>query len=153
MSVGGAAGVADGAEEVGLARGFAGRAARVGVEGVAQGFAVEREGLVMAAVLGVPTLQGAVELRGVHAHQHVADDELAGHFVAAVAVPAAEPFAGARGEVADPLGHGLVAARAAQGGGGGQRQHRGQGVAPALGAARVVDVIKKRRQGAHVVGG
>ena len=60
----------------------------VGVDGVAHGLAV-----VGVAAGGVEALQGAVELVGADAHQDVADDELAGHLVAAVPVPAPEPLA------------------------------------------------------------
>ena len=71
----------------------------------------------------------------------------------AVSVSAAEALAGALGEVLSPLGHGLIGARAAQRGGGGDGQHRGQGVASALAPAGVVDVGEALGQGAHVVGG
>ncbi len=86
--------------------------------------------------VGVEALQGAVELVGVDAHQHVADDEQAGHLVVAAAAPAAEPLAGTRGQVGGPLGHGLVAARAAQGGAGGDGEHDVQrgGAGPGGGA-------------------
>ena len=103
--------------------------------------------------VGVEALQGAVELVGVDAHQHVADDEQAGHLVVAAAAPAAEPLAGTRGQVGGPLGHGLVAARAAQGGAGGDGEHDVQRVAPALAAARVVDVEEVAGQETHDVGG
>ena len=52
-----------------------------------------------------------------------------------------------------PFGHGLVGACTAQRGGGGDGQHRGQGVASALAPAGVVDVGEELGQGAHVVGG
>ena len=76
MGVGGLGAVADGAEDVGLAG-----AVLVLVDGVAQGLAVDGQDLVIGAVGVVPALQGAVELGGVDAHQHVADDGLAGHGV------------------------------------------------------------------------
>ena len=84
---------------------------------------------------------------GVDAHQHVADDGLAGHGVEPVVAPAAEAFAGALGQVVGPLGHGLVAAHAAQGGGGGDAEHGGQGMAPPLAAAGIVDVGEEQRPG------
>ena len=123
------------------------------VDGVAHGLAVDGDGVVGAGVVGVEALQGAVELVRVDAHQHVADDELAGHLVSAAAVPAAEPLAGARGQVLGPLGHGLVAARTAQRRAGGDGEHDGQRVAAALAAARVVDVGEEVGQGTHGVGG
>ena len=104
-------------------------------------------------MVGVEAAQGAVELVGVDAHQHVADDVLAGHGVVAAAVPAAEPLAGARRQVGGPLGHGLVAARAAQGGVGGDDEHDVQRVAAALGSARVVDVEEVLGKGALGVRG
>ena len=125
----------------------------VGVDGVAHGLAVDGEGVVRVAVRGVEALQGAVELVGIDAHEHVADDELARHLVAAAAVPAAEPLAGARRQVGGPLGHGLVAACAAQRGAGGDGQHHGQRMTPALATARVVDVDEEVGQGTHGVGG
>ena len=170
MGVGDAGALADGAQDVHLALaraelagggpGGGGDPGLVGVglglvpvDGVAQGLAVDGDGVVGAAVRGVEALQGAVELVGVDAHQDVADDELAGHLVAAAAVPAAEPLAGARRQVGGPLGHGLVAARAAQRGAGGDGEHDGQRVAAALAAARVVDVGEELGQGTHGVGG
>ena len=125
----------------------------VGVDGVAHGLAVDGDGVVGVAAVGVEALQGAVELVGADAHQDVADDELAGHLVAAVPVPAPEPLAGARGQVLGPLGHGPVAARAAQRGAGGDGEHRRQRVAPALAAAGVVDVGEAVGQRTHGVGG
>ena len=164
MGVRGAAALPDGAQDVGLKAvpavggpadgvGRAGRGLFVRLHGVAHGLAVDGDGVVVGAVVGVEALQGAVELVGVDAHQHVADDELAGHLVVAVAAPAAEPLAGAWGQVGGPLGHGLVAARAAQGGAGGDGEHDVQRVAPALAAARVVDVEEVAGQGTHGVGG
>ena len=114
MGEGGAAALADGAEDVdlalvladlaggglGTAVGGAGlglRRAGVGIDGVAHGLAVDGDGVVGAAASGVEAPQGAVELVGVDAHQHVADDVFAGHLVAAAAMPTPEPLAGARG--------------------------------------------------------
>ena len=162
MGVGDAAALADGAEDVHLAPVLADLAGRglcggdllfVRADGVAQGLAVDGDGVVGAGVVGVEALQGAVELVRVDAHRHVADDELAGHLVAAASMPAAEPLAGARGQVRGPLGHGLVAARAAQRRAGGDGEHDGQRVAATLAAARVVDVGEEVGQGTHGVGG
>ena len=142
----------------GLASPLAARASACGargvsIDGVAHGLAVDGDGVVGAAAGGVEAPQGAVELVGVDAHQHVADDVFAGHLVAAAAVPAAEPLAGARRQVGGPFGHGLVAARAAQRGAGGDGEHHRQRMAPALAAARVVDVGEVVGQGTHGVGG
>ena len=116
MGVGDAAALADGAEDVDLVLVSADLARRglgvvvavavavpgagfglglrvVGVDGTAHGLAVDGDGVVGVAAVGVEALQGAVELVGADAHQDVADDELAGHLVAAVPVPAPEPLA------------------------------------------------------------
>ena len=164
MGVGDAAALADGAEDVDLALalvdlaggGFGGVGPGFGlvrVDGVAHGLAVNGNGLVVDAAVGVEALQGEVELGGVDAHQDVADDVLAGRLVATAAAPAAEPLTGARGQVLGPLGHGLVAARPAQRGAGGEGEHDRQRVAPALAAAGVVDVGEVVGQGTHGVGG
>ncbi len=177
MGVGDAAALADGAQDVHLALALAdlaggglggvgvgpgfGGASRLGgvglglvpVDGVAHRLAVDGDGLAVVAAGGVEALQGAVELGGLDAHQDVADDELAGHLVATAAAPAAEPLAGARRQVGGPLGHGLVAARAAQRGTGRDGEHDRQRMAAALAAARVVDVEEAVGQGTHGVGG
>ena len=170
MGEGDAVALADGAEDVdlalvladlaggglGIAVGGAGlrrRRAGVSIDGVAHGLAVDGDGVVGVAAGGVEAPQGAVELVGVDAYQNVADDVFAGHLVAAAAVPATEPLAGARRQVGGPFGHGLVAARAAQRGAGGDGEHDGQRMAPALAAARVVDVGEVVGQGTHGVGG
>ena len=92
LGVGDAAALAD-AEDVDLALalvdlaggGFGGGFGGVGpgfglvrVDGVAHGLAVNGNGLVVDAAVGVEALQGEVELGGVDAHQDVADDVLAG---------------------------------------------------------------------------
>ena len=154
MGVRGAAALPDGAQDVGLdALSGPAPGIRVVRDRVAHGLAVDGDGVVVDAVVGVEAAQGAVELVGVDAHQHVADDVLAGHGVVAAAVPAAEPLAGARRQVVGPLGHGLVAARAAQGGAGGDGEHGVQRMAAALGPARVVDVEEVLGKGTHGVRG
>ena len=118
MGVGDAATLADGAQDVDLARvladlaggglgvavggaGLGRRRAGVGIDGVAHGLAVDGDGVADIAAGGVEALQGAVELVGVDAHQHVADDVFAGHLVAAAAVPAARVV-----EVGEVVGQG-----------------------------------------------
>ena len=78
--MGDAAALADGAEDVDLVL-VSADLARCGL-GVVGAVAVG------VAAVGLEALQGAVELVGADAHQDVADDELAGHLVAAVPVPA-----------------------------------------------------------------
>ena len=138
---------------VGVGGGFggAGRLGGVGlglvpVDGVAHRLAVDGDGLAVVAA-------GGVELVRIDAHEDVADDQRAGHLAATAAAPAGEPLAGARRQVSGPLGHGLVAARAAQRGAGRDGEHDRPRIAAALAAARVVEVEEAVGQGTHDVGG
>jgi hypothetical protein len=72
--------------------------------------------------------------------------------LAAIAPAAAKTPARSLAQVLGPFTDRFVAARAAQHRGGGQRQHRGHGIAPALGATWVGNVSEKRRQGTHMLG-
>ena len=70
----------------------------------------------------------------------------------AVAPAHAEALQRLGAEVVDPFADGLVPAHATQGRGAGERQHRGQRMAPALAAAGVVDAVEERGQGTHLGG-
>ena len=61
------AAMTDGAQDVGVDG-----AVFVGGDGIAQCLAIDGERLVVGAMHGVPSLQGAVELGGVDAYEHVA---------------------------------------------------------------------------------
>jgi len=122
--------VADSAEDVGLAR-----AVSVFGDGVAQGLAVDGQRLVAGAVGLVPALQGAVELAGVDAAEHIADDGLARHGAASAAAAAADSLPGLLGQVPAPLGPGPVPPHAAPGCAGGQAEPAGPWMAPPLAAA------------------
>jgi len=95
----------DGAENMGLVA--------VRVDGIAHGLAVDGEAFVGLAVDGIPALQGAVEVLGVDADEHIANDRFAGDRIAVVAVAATEPGPSLLAEVFAPLGDGLVAAHPA----------------------------------------
>ena len=101
----------------------------------------------------VPGTQGGVELGGVDADEHASHRREARRSVAAVAPSHAEAFEHLGAEVVDPFADGLVAAHPAQGGGGGEREHRGKRMAPALAPAGVVDVLEEFGKGAHLCGG
>ena len=109
------------------------------VDGVAQRLAVDGERLVIPAVLLVPALQRAVELRRVDAHQDGADGGLARRFADTVAAPDLEAGQRFVAEHIDPFPNGLVAACAAQRRGSRKREGAVQGMAPPLAGARVID--------------
>ena len=83
------------------------------IDGIAHGLAVDGEAFVGLAVDGIPALQGAVEVLGVDADEHIANDRFAGDRIAVVAVAATEPGPSLLAEVFAPLGDGLVAAHPA----------------------------------------
>jgi len=121
------------------------------VDGVAHGFAIDGQALVVAGVDAVPFLQGAVQTHRINADKHVTDDRQARHAVVAVSVAAAEASACFLSEAVGPIEDGLVAAHAAQGCSSGDGQDRGQAMAPALGASRIGDVVEKSGQTVHVL--
>jgi hypothetical protein len=136
--------MADDAEHVALAA-FA-------IDGIAQRLAVDGQAFVSGGMLEVPALQGVVQLLRVNAGKHLADDGATGHRVVAIAVATAKACPRLLAQVFGPQADGLVAAHPAQGCARGDGQHRGQGVAPSLAAARVGDVGKKRGQRDHLFG-
>jgi len=103
-------------------------------------------------MLGVPALQGMVQRLRVNAGEHLADDGATGHRVVTVAVATAKACPRLLAQVFGPQADGLVAAHPAQGGARGDGQHRGQGMAASLAAARVGDVGKEVRQRHHLFG-
>ncbi len=123
------------------------------IEGVAHGLAVDGEAFILPGVGFVPALQGAVQVRGFDADQHIADDRLTGHDVTALFATAAEALARLLPQTLRPVGDRPVAAHAAQDGPGGDAQHGGQAMAPALGTARIGNLPEKRGQGLHLRGG
>ena len=106
--------------------------------------AVNGQTFVLPGVGFVPAAQGAVQVRGVDADQHIAEDRLAGDDVAALFATAAEALERFLSETFGPIGDRLVAAHAAQDGSGGDAQHRGQAMAPSLGAAGIGNLAEQR---------
>ena len=113
------------------------------VDGVAQRLAVDGERLVIPTVLLVPVLQRAVELLGVDADQDGAHGGPARGLAHPVAAPDTEPFEGFVAQRLDPFPNRFVAARTAQRCGGGEREDAGQGMAPPLAGARVIDGVEE----------
>ena len=100
----------------------------------------------------VPRPQGGVELRRVDADEQAAHRGEAGRAVLAVAAAHAEALQHLGAEIVDPFADRLVAAHAAERRGGGQGQHRGQRMAPALPAAGIVNVLEELGEGSHPCG-
>ena len=122
------------------------------IDGTAQGLAVDSQGAVTAAIGLMPCAQGGVELVGVDADEDAAHRRAARGAGVAVAPAHAEALQRLGAEVVDPFADGLVPAHATQRRGAGERQHRGQRMAPALAAAGVVDAVEERGQGTHLGG-
>lgn len=74
--------VTDDAQNVGLAA--------VVIERVTHRLTVDGEAVIGVGVLGVPALQGAVQVHRIDPHQQVAQDRATGDLVALVAIAAAK---------------------------------------------------------------
>ena len=124
----------------------------IGVDGAADGLAVDGQRAVARAMGLVPSSQGVVELNRIDADQQAAHRRQAGRAVLAVSAAHAETLQHPGAEVVDPFADRLVAAHAAERRSGGERQHRGQGMAPALAAAGIVDALEESGKGSHLCG-
>jgi len=89
------------------------------IDGVAHRLSVNGETFVLLSMTLVPALQGAVQMSGFDADEHIADDGLAGDDVAGFLAAAAEALPGLWAEAVGPIRDGLVAAHPAQDGAGG----------------------------------
>ena len=123
------------------------------VEGMAQGLAVNRQGLILPGVDFVPALQGAVQMGGGDADQDIAEDVLTGHQVTASLATAPETLAGFLPKALRPVGDRSVAAHTAEDGPGSNAQHGGQAMSPSLGASGIGNLGKESRKGLHLRGG
>jgi hypothetical protein len=123
------------------------------VEGMAQGLAVNRQGLILPGVDFVPALQGAVQMGGFDANQDIAEDVLTGHQVTASLATAPETLAGFLPKALRPVGDRSVAAHTTENGPRGNAQHRGQAMSPSLGAAGIGDLGEEGGKGLHLRGG
>ena len=142
FAVVGAGVVAHDAEHVGLAS--------VLVHGAAHRLAVDRERAVRPAVGRGPRPERLVDLLRVDPDEHVPDHRAARRDAGSVPEAHAEIRQDLGREVLHPLADRLVAAGAGQRRGQGEAEDRRQRVAPALAAARVVDVREERRHGHHL---
>ena len=134
----------DHAEDVGLTT--------VLVDGVAQRLAVNGQALVGERMLRIPRLQRLVEGVRVDADEYLAEQGATGHRIAPIAPAATKTPARGLAQVLGPFADGLVAARAAQHRGGGDGQHRRQGMASSLRATWIGYVGEQSRQGTHMLG-
>jgi len=120
------------------------------IEGIAHRLAIDGETLIFAGVGLVPALQGAVQMGGIDADQHIADDGLAGDEVTALFETTAKAGPGLRPQALGPVGDGLVSAHATQDGPGDQAENRGQAMSPSLTATGVGDGGEERGEGLHL---
>lgn len=127
--------MSDNAHDVGLATFI--------VDGVAHGFAIDGQALVVSGVNAVPFLQSLVEAYRIDADKHIADDRQARHAVAAVSVTALEALACLLSKAVGPIEDGLVSTHATQGCRGGDGQNGCQAMASALRTPWIGDVGKK----------
>lgn len=79
------------------------------VDGVAHRFSIDGETFVLLSIDLVPALQCTVQMHGIHAGEHIADDGQARHDVAPVFVSAAETFPGFFSEAFGPIRDGQIA--------------------------------------------
>ncbi len=128
------------------------RLIRLLIDGIAHGFAIDGQALVDLAILGIPGAECAIQLSRIDTDQGIADHRAAGHFVVPLAFATTESTARLLAQRLDPDRDVLVTAHAAQDSRGRQRQDTGQGVLPALGAARIIDLGEKSVQREHLFG-
>ena len=121
------------------------------IESVAQRLAIDRQAFVGFGVLGIPALQGLVQLPRVDADEHRAQHAAARHPVATRPIATAKAGPRLLAEILGPLANRLVAAHPTEHRGGGDGQHRGQRMAPALAASRIGDIGEERREGTHLL--
>ncbi len=137
--------MADGAHDVGLMGLF--------IDGVAHGFAINRQTLVDLTVLGIPSTQRLIELLGVNADQGVADDGQTRYLINPMAFSATESTACFLAQLLGTNRNILVAAHAAQHGGGSHRQYAGQRMFSALATTKISNLREKIVQRQHLLGG
>lgn len=89
------------------------------IDGVAHCLSINGQTLVLLAIDFVPALQGAVQMHGINADEHIADDVLAGYDVATVLVAATKTLPGLLAKALSPIRDGLVATHPTQGCAGG----------------------------------
>ena len=99
--------MADGAHDVNLMA--------VIVDGVAHGFSINGQAFVVLTIGLVPSLQGLVEMHGVHADQYFTDDRQTRYDVSPFHVSAAKTFTSLLSKAIGPIRDSQVPAHPAQG--------------------------------------
>lgn len=89
------------------------------VDGVAHGFSINGQTFVMDTIGLIPSLQGLVEMNGIHADQYLSDDRQARYDIAPFHVSAAETFPGFLSKAIGPIRDSQVSAHPTQGCAGG----------------------------------
>ena len=121
------------------------------IKRVAHRFAVDGQGGVLLSERLIVALESLIEISRVDANHDIANDEFARDDVVGIDTPAAKSLAGFRRETLSPVGHGLVAAHATEGGATNNGQDARQRVASSLGAAWIGDVGKEIWQREHLL--
>jgi len=85
------------------------------VNGVAHGFSVNGQSVVIFAIFLIPFLDCLIDMRRLDAYQDIADGIEARHDIFVVLISAAKAHPGFFLETLRPVGDGLIAAHAAQG--------------------------------------
>ena len=121
------------------------------VNRVLHGFAIHRQRLVVLAPGLGPGIERPIQRVGLNAHQTIANDQFAGHDLAALLAPTAEAGAGLLAQPFGPIVGGFVAAHPAEHGARRDAQHHRQAVASSLPPARIGNRGEAQRQRAHLV--
>jgi len=113
------------------------------INGIAHGFAVNREALIFSAIGFIPALEGAVEMHRISTDKSIPDDVRAGNNKTTVYVSAAETLARLGAKTVGPVRDGPVAAHPAQDCASGNGEYGGKSMAPSLDASWVRDIGKE----------
>ena len=113
------------------------------IDSVAHGFAINSEAFVFLSIDLVPALQGAVEVNGLDADEHISDDGFARDEVAAVFVAASEALSGPGTKALSPVRYSSISAHSTKNCPGSDGQNRGKLMSSPLSATGVGDVGKE----------
>ena len=113
------------------------------IDSIAQGFAINCETFVLLPIDLVPALQGAVDVNGIDADKHIADDVFARDKVAAVFVTASEALPGLGAKAFGPVRDSSVSMHSAKDCPGCDGQNRGELMTSTLSAAGVGNIGKE----------
>jgi len=113
------------------------------IDGVAHGFAIQGERVIILPGGFIPALNGAVQVLGLEAGKEIADDEEAGDEIAALFPSATKTFPGVLAEALSPIRDGGVATHSTKDRSGSDAEDCGEGMSASLTAAGIGDVSKE----------